>query len=250
MTEFSREDKLRSAVFTGVDLRDARFVESDLSRVVMRGVEIAGADIDAPWLVHGGTLLVNGVNVIDYVESELNKRFPGRDLRRPTDPDSLRTAWAALEQAWTTALDRVGAMPDGTVDISVAGEWSFASTLRHLVFATDLWLGDTVLGLDQPYSPIGQRHDDSDPGPATGDDSPTYDEILRVRAERLTLVRDFIAGVTAAELAEQHQNPHDPDYPETTLSCLLVILEEEWEHLRFATRDLDAIESGAAAAQA
>lgn len=109
MTEFSREDKLRSAVFTGVDLRDARFVESDLSRVVMRGVEIAGADIDAPWLVHGGTLLVNGVNVIDYVESELNKRFPGRDLRRPTDPDSLRTAWAALEQAWTTALDRVGA---------------------------------------------------------------------------------------------------------------------------------------------
>ena len=34
-----------------------------------------------------------------------------------------------------------------------------------------------------------------------------------------------------------------PIYPETTRSCLHVILEEEWEHHRFAVRDLDAIES-------
>ena len=39
------------------------------------------------------------------------------------------------------------------------------------------------------------------------------------------------------------KNPHDPDYQETTLSCLHVILEEEWEHHRFAVRDLDAIEA-------
>ncbi len=32
-------------------------------------------------------------------------------------------------------------------------------------------------------------------------------------------------------------------YPQTTLSCLHVILEEEWEHLRYGTRDLDAIEA-------
>ncbi len=30
--------------------------------------------------------------------------------------------------------------------------------------------------------------------------------------------------------------------PETTLSCLHTILEEEWEHHRYAVRDLDAIE--------
>jgi hypothetical protein len=34
-----------------------------------------------------------------------------------------------------------------------------------------------------------------------------------------------------------------PEYEETTRSCLHVILEEEWEHHRFAERDLDAIEA-------
>jgi hypothetical protein len=39
------------------------------------------------------------------------------------------------------------------------------------------------------------------------------------------------------------ENPHDPERRETTLSCLHVILEEEWEHHRYAVRDLDAIET-------
>ena len=40
-------------------------------------------------------------------------------------------------------------------------------------------------------------------------------------------------------------NPHDPAYQETALSCLHTILEEEWEHHRYAVRDLDAVEAGA-----
>ena len=45
------------------------------------------------------------------------------------------------------------------------------------------------------------------------------------------------------ELAETRSNPHDPDHQQSTLSCLHVILEEEWEHHRYAVRDLDAIEA-------
>ena len=45
------------------------------------------------------------------------------------------------------------------------------------------------------------------------------------------------------ELADT-QNPWNPEYAETTLSCLHVILEEEWEHHRYAVRDLDAIGPG------
>ena len=232
MATFNESDKLRDAVFTGVDLRSARFVESDLSNVAMRGVEISGAAVDAPWLVHGDGLLINGVDVVDYVEAELNKRFPGRDQRRAADPPGLRSAWTALESAWSATLDRVATMPAGTVDVSVAGEWSFAQTLRHLIFATDLWLGKGALQLDDPMHPVGRLDDDTS--------TPMYDEILRVRAERVAMVRDFLQGVTTDELAQQCRNPHDPDYPETMLSCLHVILEEEWEHLRFATRDLDA----------
>ena len=65
------------------------------------------------------------------------------------------------------------------------------------------------------------------------------------------MVRDFLATITADELTVTRANPWAPAYPETTLSCLHVILEEEWEHYRFAVRDLDAIAStGTAAATA
>ena len=39
------------------------------------------------------------------------------------------------------------------------------------------------------------------------------------------------------------QGPWNPEHPETTLSCLHVVLKEEWEHHRYAVRDLDAIEA-------
>ena len=142
MATFSQSDDLREAEFVGADLRGARFVRTDLSGVVMRGVDVQGADIDTPWLVDGeSSLLVNGVDVVPLVEAELNRRFPGRADRRAADPDGLGAAWAPLERTWAATLERVAAMPAGTVDVSVDGEWSFAQTLRHLIMATDTWLG-------------------------------------------------------------------------------------------------------------
>ena len=72
-------------------------------------------------------------------------------------------------------------------------------------------------------------------------DTPSYAEVLDVRAGRVAMVRDFLATVTPEQLAQARKNPWDPSYPETVLSCLHVILEEEWEHHRYAARDLDAI---------
>jgi DinB family protein/pentapeptide repeat protein len=248
MATFTRSDDLQGAEFVGVDLHGARFVRADLSGVVMRAVDVSGADIDAPWLFDGDSFLrVNGVDVIPLVEAELNRRFPGRADRRAADPDGLRAAWATLELTWAATLERVAAMPAGTVDVSVGGEWSFAQTLRHLVLATDMWLGRAILGIEQPFHPIGQL----DTGSA--DDglsmsifmtvTPSYAEVLEVRAGRVAMVRDFLATVTSDELAATRKNPHAPEHPETVLSCLHVILEEEWEHHRYAVRDLDAIEA-------
>src|SRR5258706_5962813 len=100
--------------------------------------------------------LYNGVDVIPFVEAELNRRFPGRADRRAADPDGLCAAWAAIERTWAATLERVAAMPAGTVDMSVGGAWSLAQTLRHLVMATDTWLGRTILRVERPYHPIGQ----------------------------------------------------------------------------------------------
>jgi hypothetical protein len=137
-------------------------------------------------------------------------------------------------------------MPAGTVDVSVGGEWSFAQTLRHLVLATDVWLGRAVLGIEQPFHPIGQ--------PDTGADKrldmsvfttviPSYAEVLEARASRVAMVRDVLATVTPDVLDSTRADPWKPESRTTVRSCLHVILEEEWEHLRYAVRDLDAIEA-------
>ena len=251
MAAFDQSDDLHGAHFVGVNLRGARFVRSDLSGTVMRGVDVAGADIDAPWLFDGGNVLrVNGVDVVPFVEAELNRRFPGRAERRAEDPDGLRAAWAMLEQTWLATLGRVAAMPAGTVDISVDGEWSFAQTLRHLVMATDTWLGRAILEIEQPYHPIGQPNVEYE---ADGYDlsifstaAPLYAEVLEVRAGRIAMVRSFLATVTRAELSTTRKNPWGPEQPETTLSCLHTILDEEWEHHRYAVRDLARIEAESA----
>jgi hypothetical protein len=247
MATFTRSDELRGATFAGADLRGARFVGADLSGVVMRGVQLERADIDAPWLAEGGGFLrVNGVDVRPFVEAELNRRFPGRADRHATDPEGLRAAWASLERTWAATLARAAAMPDGTVDESVDGEWSFAQTLRHLVLATDMWLGKAILEIERPFHPIGKADADSadEPSLATATfttATPAYADVLEVRAGRVAMVRDFLATVTADDLATTRGNPHAPEYPETTLSCLHVIFDEEWEHHRYAVRDLDTI---------
>ena len=245
---FTRSDDLSGAEFRDTSLRRARFVGADLSGVVMRGVDVRGTEIDAPWLSDDDNVfLLNGVDVVPLVEAELDRRFPGRSERRATGPEGLRAAWAALERAWADALDRAAALPPGAVDVSVDGEWSFAQTLRHLVLATDTWLRRAILEADQPYHPLGLA------GPEAEEDgldmsvftttTPGYEEVLEARAGRAAMVRDLLASVTAEDLTAVRTNPWAPQHPETTLSCLHVILEEEWEHLRFALRDLDVIES-------
>ena len=248
MTTFTGSDDLQGAEFVDANLRGARFRRADLSGVVMRAVHVRGADIDAPWLFRGESFLrVNGVDVIPLVEAELNRRFPGRADRRATDPDGLRAAWAALERTWAGTLERAVAMPAGTVDASVGGEWSFAQTLRHLVMATDTWLGRAIQGIEQPFHPIGQPNAEYE---TDGNDmsvfatvTPSYADVLEVRAGRVAKVRDFLATVTSDDLAQARKNPWAPEYPETVLSCLHVILAEEWEHHRYAVRDLDAIDA-------
>jgi hypothetical protein len=250
MATFTKSDDLQGAEFVEANLQGARFIRSDLSGAVLRGVEVSGADLDAPWLPQAESFLVNGVDVIPFVEAELNRRFPGRAERRASDPDGLRAAWATLQNTWAATLDRVAAMPPEAVDVSVDGEWSFAQTLRHLVLATDTWLGRAILEIEQPYHPLGMANPEAE---EDGLDmslfvttTPSYVDVLAARADRVAMVTDFLATVTPDDLAVVRKNPWAPQYPETTLSCLHVIIEEEWEHHRFAVRDLAALEATAA----
>ncbi|HET7899728.1 MAG TPA: DinB family protein [Candidatus Nanopelagicales bacterium] len=232
--------------FVEADLSDARFIRSDLSGAVMRGVIVDDAEIDAPWLLeNGATLIVNGVDVAPYVDAELDRRFPGRALRHAQDADGIRAAWSAVELAWDAAIARAATMPDGTVDVTVDDEWSFAQTLRHLVFAIDAWIGKTVLRVEQPFHPLGQTIPESAEDGVdlslfvTG--TPPYAEVLAAYASRTESVRRLLDDVTAEQLAEERPHPWGPDHRVTVRHCLGTVLDEGWEHLRYATRDLDAL---------
>lgn len=248
-TEFTQAD-LRGARFRRVRLNDARFRMVDLSGAVLRDVSLSGASIDGE--IDG--LVVNGVDIAPLVEAELTRRDPARALRRASDPDGLRAAWKAIEQGWARTDERLAALPAETAYLSVEDEWSLTDTLRHLVFATDAWLG-AIRGEDRPFHPWGlpfstlpefvERLEDL---PIDPDASPSYGEVLDVRADRATRVRDFLAEVTPERLAEECVGPVWEDGRRlSVLRCVWVILNEECEHRRFAERDLDLIEAGSVA---
>ena len=57
----SEQEVLRDRIFESRSLRGSRFVGCDLGDVVVRGSDVAGMEIDSPWLLEGDSnLLVNG----------------------------------------------------------------------------------------------------------------------------------------------------------------------------------------------
>jgi uncharacterized damage-inducible protein DinB len=243
MRTFTESDDLAGAQFVGADLHGAWFRETDLSGVRIRGGELTGAEIDG--IIDG--LRVNGVEVAQLVDAELDRRHPERAALRASDADSMRAGWSGLEAMWAPTLERVAAMAPGTVDLSIAGEWSFAQTLRHLVFATDVWLGSAILGKADAYHSIGVPYSgwrEQAAGIVDLDATPSYEEVLEVRTERVGMVSDFLATLTDEQLGERRSSPVFVRTPEVTVAqCLGIVMNEEWHHHRFAVRDLDALES-------
>ena len=239
---------LTGASFRKVQLNGARFQMVDLSGAILRDLSLSGVSIDGAEL---DGLRIDGVEIAPLVEAELVRRQPARALRRATDPAGLQQAWAAIQDAWAPAYQRAAALPDGSVEVSVAGEWSFAETLRHLAFATDAWLG-AARGDEHPFHPWGKPFtevaefvDSVDALGVDFDATPSYTDVLELRRQRVGQVRDYLAEVTPEELAvEVVGPPWEHGAKLSRLRCLWVILNEELEHLRFAERDLDLIEGG------
>jgi len=61
----------------------------------------------------------------------------------------------------------------------------------------------------------------------------------------LSVYGEVIAGANAEELERNCVPPGSPGYPRkghTVLQCLHVVLKEEWQHHRYAVRDLQVLE--------
>ena len=235
---------LTGAQFRNVDLTDAVFRGVALGRIRMRGVELYDADIRGELK----NVTINGVDVAPLVEAELDRRYPARAMMRPTDPVGFAEAWDVLEALWEQTVRRARSLDPALLHESVDGEWSFTETLRHLVFATDAWIRRAVLGDPAPWDPLDLPWDEMPDTPGIPRDRaarPALDTVLALRRDRMASVREVIEGLTAESLAGDTAPVEGPGWPQPrsypVRECLLVVLNEEWEHRLYAERDLDAL---------
>lgn len=247
-SRFERVD-LGGAQLRSVDLTGARFDGAVLSGVVMRGVELVDVDI------HGEirNVTVNGVDIAPLVNAELDRRYPDRPKMRPTDPAGFREAWDILERLWGETVERARRLRPEQLHESVGGEWSFIETLRHLVFATDSWVGRAILGDPRPWGPLALPWDQMPDTPGVPRDRearPSLDEVLELRRDRMSTVRQVIEDLTDESLAGHTEPVEAPGWPPPrgfpVRECLLIVLDEEWQHRLYAERDLDVLEASSA----
>jgi hypothetical protein len=236
----SRKQRLDDADFSGARLHSPDFEDTRITDGWLRNADISG-------YIEG--LRVNGVEVAPLVEAELDRRFPERVKLRATDPRGLADGWAVVEDVWRATVARARTLPEPLLHVRVDDDWSFVETLRHLIMATDSWLLRMVRQEPRPYHPWGLAGSFLTDHARLGleyDARPSLDEVLAVRRERMDAVKETIEALTPEEL-ERVCIPPDaqghPSEPCTVLECLHVILDEEWEHSRYANRDLDVLEA-------
>jgi len=241
-------EQFRGARFDVADLRGARFTDCDLTGVTIRDCWLVNVSISG----YLSNVTVNGVDVTEFVNAELDRRHPERvQFREGQTADDVRAIWDTIERLWAQATERAGRLPAAALDQQVNEEWSFAQTLRHLVFITDAWASRTVLDEEMPYHRLGlpQSWYPAADAAALGIDltaQPSYDDILAARADRMAVMRHIVAGLTDADLGRLCQRSPAPGYPDeerTVIDCIAVVMDEEIEHYRFADRDLALLEA-------
>ena len=233
------------ARFEDQDLTDAEFRECDLTRARLIGVVMQDAVIDG--LV--SNLVVNGVEVMSYVEAELDRRHPVRLLIRSADPAELQEGFRQLRAGWAATIERLRGMPAGSEYQRVGGEWSAVETLRHLVFVHDSWFRRCCLGSTRPFTALGLAIDFVPDQEEQGLDraaAPTLDEVLAVRDEQSAELASWLSTVTPDELSAPAPVPAGQGWPpyargKSVLECVHVVFNEEQEHHGFCVRDLDLL---------
>ena len=159
------------------------------------------------------------------------------------DPAGLRTAWARITAMWDATVAEARRLPTAALDERVDGEWSFVETIRHLVFVTDVWIGEILQDRPSPFHPLGLPPHFVTNGAELGldlDATPSVDDVLACRAERVADVADVIADSTADQLARPGAGRGGRF---SALGAFQVVIAEEWAHHQYATRDLAVVAS-------
>jgi len=230
--EFEGRD-LAESVFWGVNLRGAMFRDADLSDTTFFHTSWNNVSIDGE--ING--LVVNGVDVTEFVNSR-DRWYPLRTQLMPTTAEGIRSSWTSLCDEWSRLL---GAVANADVSVTVAsvnGEWSLRDTLRHLLFAMDKWFTLPILG-ERQYQQYGLPNQGSQNRLWPGVDltlQPGFNDVLAARAAQHRRFEEFLSTLDLETLPDTVDIDENGEVP--SLLCFHVVLEEEFEHLRYALRDL------------
>lgn len=236
MSEEFEDRDLSGSTFWGVNLRRSTFRDADFGgstffHVFLRNVSIDGI-VDR--------LVVNGVDVTDYVAAN-DRWHPLRTMLEPQNSAEFRAAWDRLDAAWHDLVAGAESMEPSELLESVNGEWSFRDTLRHLVFVRDKWFAGPILGREG-FTDVGLPNTGSREFGWPGlnlDAAPSVAQVLEIRSRQNAELVDWLSGTDFSTLPEETAVLENGSVP--TVMCLHAVLEEEFEHLRYATRDLDEL---------
>jgi uncharacterized damage-inducible protein DinB len=227
------EGDLSDAVFWGADLSGATFRDVRLDGARISHASLADVAIDA----FIERLVINGVDVTEFV-NQRDQWYPLRAMLRPADPAGMRASWTEMERVWAETIARARRLSEAQLHESVGGEWSFVDTLRHLLFAMDKWFTVPILG-EPTFHPFGLPNSGSAGLDWPGLDrtaSPTLDEVLAARQQRAASFQQFLDALSVADLDREVTVLENGVVP--IKECVYTVLEEEFHHDRYATRDL------------
>ena len=248
--EFRNTDELRDSYFWHVDLSGSVLRACDVNNVKIVGSDITNLRIDGH-AGRAGTVIIDDVDVTAYVDAELDRRFPELvQMREMQTADDFRATWSAVEQLWDDTVVRAQLLPPESLGERVDDEWSFIETIRHLVFATDVWLGRMLHRIELPFHELSLPTAGYPPEGARDlginvDAKPSLSKVLEAHAGRRAQMNQVLTDLNDAMLDEVRTGSPAPAWGEETVTvrdCLFTVIEEHIQHRRFAVRDLTALE--------
>jgi hypothetical protein len=138
---------------------------------------------------------------------------------------------------WAKLLAEVDEL-DATVALeSVNGEWSLRDTLRHLIFAIEKWFTLPVVGATSFTScALPNKGSQGLEWPGLDlNDAPPFEVTREAWARTADQFGAYVAALDLSALPDTVEVMENGSVP--ALVCFHVVLEESFEHLRYARRD-------------
>ena len=190
------------------------------------------------------TVVINGVDVTDFVNGRDPYGTPLRAHAPPVGPGEHGAAWVALEDAWAREHSPGRSLsPKTRLHESVNNGWSFrpdAATSR--VRDGQEWFTAPILG--GSFHPMGLPNSGSVDFPWPGLDydlTPSVSEALAVRVDRAMRFGEYLKTVAAADLTRPVDVLENGTNP--VQECIYTVFEEEFWHNRYAQRPLAQLEA-------